>query len=359
MAVRALVVDDSAFFRKRIIEILKSDSEIEVVGGACNGREAVEMAARLKPDVITMDIEMPVMDGISAVREIMSRTPIPVLMFSSLTHEGARATLDALDAGAMDFLPKKFEDIAANREEAIAQFRMRVRTLGRRRANGHPAGVSLPRAAEQPVPASHFAAKATARPAALHLADFKLLAIGASTGGPVALQKILTQLPANLPVPVVVVQHMPASFTSTFAERLDQICKIHVKEAEDGEELKPATAYVAPGGKQILIQRHASGRSCLLVRESEVHLNYKPCVDVTFASIANGYRNDVLAIVLTGMGADGCEGARRMKAHGAQIWAQDEASCVVYGMPQAVVNAGLADQIMSIDDIARTLAQSA
>jgi two-component system chemotaxis response regulator CheB len=354
MPVRALVVDDSAFFRKRIMEILKSDADIEVVGGASNGREAVDMTARLKPDVITMDIEMPVMDGISAVREIMARNPTPILMFSTLTHDGARATLDALDAGAMDFMPKKFEDIAANREDAIAQFRSRVRALGRRRTNGGAATRPAPQRETAP---AQVVPRAAVRPAALRIADYKLLAIGASTGGPVALQKILTQLPQGFPVPVVITQHMPASFTSTFAERLNQICKVKVKEAEDGEELKPATAYIAPGGKQMLIQRGV-GRATLSVRESDPNLTYKPCVDVTFASIASGYRNEVLAIVLTGMGADGCEGARRIKAQGAQVWAQDEASCVVYGMPQAVVNAGLADQIMSINDIARTLAQS-
>ena len=349
MAVRALVVDDSAFFRKRIIEILKSDGEIEVVGGASNGREAIELAARLKPDVITMDIEMPIMDGISAVREIMRTRPTPVLMFSSLTHEGARATLDALDAGAMDFLPKKFEDIAANREEAISQFRLRVRTLGHRR----PSATPLARVVggySQPAP------KAPARAASVHLSDYRLLAIGASTGGPVALQKVLTTLPARFPLPVLVVQHMPGTFTHTFADRLDQICRLKVKEAQNGDEIRPGVVYIAPGGKQMLVQGNNPHHQ-ILIKESEPNLNYKPCVDVTFASIAGCYRDDVLAVVLTGMGADGCKGAGRLKQGGATIWAQDEASCVVYGMPQAVVNAGLADQILPIDDIGKLLAQ--
>jgi two-component system chemotaxis response regulator CheB len=353
MPVRALVVDDSAFFRKRIMEILRADAEIEVVGGAANGREAVDMAARLKPDVITMDIEMPVMDGISAVREIMSKSPIPVLMFSSLTHEGARATLDALDAGAMDFLPKKFEDIAANRDDAISQFRQRVRALGRRRAVARPAALRVAGGGGGTV----VAGRVTSRLPQVRLADYNLLIIGASTGGPVALQTILSKIPANFPLPIVIVQHMPATFTGTFAQRLNDLCRIKVKEAEDGDELKPATAYVAPGGRQLTLQRNV-GRARILVRDSDPSMFYKPCVDLAFESVAGAYRNDVLAIVLTGMGADGCEGAKKMKRNGVTVWAQDEASCVVYGMPAAIVNARLADQVLSVDDIARVLGQS-
>lgn len=357
MTVRVLVVDDSAFFRKRIMEILKADAEVEVVGGAANGREAVDMVARLKPDVVTMDIEMPVMDGISAVREIMGKSPTPVLMFSSLTHEGARATLDALDAGAMDFLPKKFEDIASNREEAIAQFRQRVRLLGRRRG----AAVARPalKVAGAGGAAGFAAASAPARQAsrpAPRLSDYQLLIIGSSTGGPVALQKILARLPENFPLPVVVVQHMPATFTSTFAQRLNDLCRISVKEAEDGDELRAGCAYIAPGGRQLIIQKNV-GRARTVVRDSDPGMFYKPCVDLAFESVAAAYRSDVLAIVLTGMGADGCEGARKLKRNGAAIWAQDEASCVVYGMPAAIVNAGLADHVLSVDDIARVLSQ--
>jgi two-component system chemotaxis response regulator CheB len=356
MAVRVLVVDDSAFFRKRIMEILKADVEVEVVGGAANGREAVDMVTELKPDVVTMDIEMPVMDGISAVREIMSKSPTPVLMFSSLTHEGAKATLDALDAGAMDFLPKKFEDIASNRDEAISQFRQRVRLLGRRRA----AAVARPALKVAGGGGAGFvAASGSTRPSARpnpRLSDYQLLIIGASTGGPVALQKILSRLPANFPLPVVVVQHMPATFTATFAQRLNDLCKLNVKEAEDGDELKAGCAYIAPGGRQLTIQRNV-GRARIVVRDSNPSMFYKPCVDLAFDSVAAAYRNDVLAIVLTGMGADGCEGARKLKRNGAAIWAQDEASCVVYGMPAAIVNAGLADHVLSVDDIARVLSQ--
>lgn len=349
MPVRALVVDDSAFFRKRIMEILKADAEIEVVGGAANGREAVELAVSLKPDVITMDIEMPVMDGISAVREIMRKAPVPVLMFSSLTHEGAKATLDALDAGAMDFLPKKFEDIATNRDEAISQFRQRVRTLGRRRARARPV---LQAAVGSGIVATP--SRATPRPSSLRLQDYQLMAIGSSTGGPIALQTILSTVSVNFPLPILIVQHMPPAFTTTFAQRLNDLCKIGVKEAEDGDELKPAMAYIAPGGRQLTVQRNA-GRTRVVVRDSEPSQFYKPCVDIAFDSIAGCYRNDVLAMVLTGMGADGCEGARKLKRNGATIWAQDEASCVVYGMPAAIVNAGLADQVLSVEEIARLL----
>lgn len=340
--VRALVVDDSAFFRRRLVEILNADPGIEVIDTAGNGEEAVAKVRSLKPDVVTMDIEMPVMDGISAVRAIMRSCPTPVLMFSSLTHEGATATLDALDAGAMDFLPKRFQDIASRQEDALRLLCQRVQALGRRRVNGrilHAQAPAMQSAGLRPAPSQSLPAERC-----------KLVAIGASTGGPVALQSVLTGLPGDFPVPVLVVQHMPPTFTRTFAERLDQTCRIRVKEAEDGDPLEPATAYIAPGSKQMLLHR-AGGQLKLRIIDGDASLIFRPCVDVTFRSIASQFGGDVLAIILTGMGADGREGVRELKRLGARVWAQDEASCVVYGMPQAVVNAGLADRVMAVSEI--------
>lgn len=381
MAVKVLVVDDSGFFRRRVSEILSSDPTIQVVGTATNGKEAIEQALALKPDVITMDYEMPMMDGITAVRHIMQRCPTPVLMFSSLTHEGARVTLDALDAGAVDFLPKNFEDISRNPEKVKQMLCEKVHSISRsnRRFSGYasapaptptpaasPAavaprsasvapGLSRPAPAPAPVrsagPASHHAAPTSAAP---KRKAYKLVAIGTSTGGPVALQRVLTQLPANFPAPIVLIQHMPAAFTKAFAERLDKLCRISVKEAEDGDILRPGLALLAPGGKQMMVD----GRGAVKILPGDERLNYKPCVDITFGSAAKSYSDKVLAVVLTGMGADGREGARLLKQSGSQVWAQDEASCVIYGMPMAIVKAELADAVYSLDDIGRHLVEA-
>ena len=373
MAVKVLVVDDSGFFRRRVSEILASDPSIQVVGTATNGREAIDQAQALKPDVITMDYEMPMMDGITAVRHIMQRCPTPVLMFSSLTHEGARVTLDALDAGAVDYLPKNFEDISRNPEKVKQMLCEKVHTLSRsnRRLGSYSAPAPAPVAAPSAAPAAAGTRSASAlAPAprtppvrstsaaasaqAPRRKAYKLLAIGTSTGGPVALQRVLTQLPAHFPAPIVLVQHMPAAFTKAFAERLDKLCRITVKEAEDGDILRPGLALLAPGGKQMMID----GRGAVKILPGDERLNYKPCVDITFGSAAKSYGDKVLAVVLTGMGADGREGARLLKQGGSQVWAQDEASCVIYGMPMAIVKANLADAVYSLDDIGRHLVEA-
>ncbi|MBA6114592.1 chemotaxis response regulator protein-glutamate methylesterase [Pseudomonas putida] len=372
MAVKVLVVDDSGFFRRRVSEILSADPTIQVVGTATNGKEAIDQALALKPDVITMDYEMPMMDGITAVRHIMQRCPTPVLMFSSLTHEGARVTLDALDAGAVDYLPKNFEDISRNPDKVKQLLCEKVHTISRsnRRFGGYastaPVAAPAP-ASTAPAPASSLASTAPARvaparsaaPAVAHAPapkrkPYKLVAIGTSTGGPVALQRVLTQLPANFPAPIVLIQHMPAAFTKAFAERLDKLCKINVKEAEDGDMLRPGLALLAPGGKQMMID----GRGTVKILPGDERLNYKPCVDITFGSAAKSYGDKVLSVVLTGMGADGREGARLLKQGGSTVWAQDEASCVIYGMPMAIVKANLADAVYSLDEIGKHLVEA-
>ena len=374
MVVKVLVVDDSGFFRRRVSEILSADPTIKVIGTATNGKEAIDQALALKPDVITMDYEMPMMDGITAVRHIMQRCPTPVLMFSSLTHEGARVTLDALDAGAVDFLPKNFEDISRNPDKVKQLLCEKVHTISRsnRRLSSYsaPPPVAAPApvsrvplgGASAPAPAptrtTPIASRAAPAPAAHSPAPkrkpYKLVAIGTSTGGPVALQRVLTQLPGNFPAPIVLVQHMPAAFTKAFAERLDKLCRISVKEAEDGDTLRPGLALLAPGGKQMMID----GRGTVRILPGDERLNYKPSVDITFGSAAKTYGDKVLAVVLTGMGADGREGARLLKQGGSQVWAQDEASCVIYGMPMAIVKANLADAVYSLDDMGRHLVEA-
>lgn len=369
MAIKVLVVDDSSFFRRRVSEIINSDSRLEVIDVAVNGKEAVEKAKSLKPDVITMDIEMPVMDGISAVREIMKACPTPTLMFSSLTHDGAKATLDALDAGALDFLPKKFEDIARNRDEAVSLLQKRIAEIARKKSfmrrpvlsSQSTSTVESRTATTRTATSALTASPVKAAPAAPIAQRFKatgkkyqLTAIGTSTGGPVALQKILTAIPANYPHPIILVQHMPATFTAAFAARLNNLCKIQVKEAEDGDVLKPGCAYLAPGGLQMMVDGRP-GASRLKILDGGERMNYKPCVDVTFGSAAKVYGDKVLSMILTGMGADGREGCRMLKAGGATIWSQDEQSCVVYGMPQAVDKAGLSSESLPLDRIAERM----
>lgn len=356
MPYKVLVVDDSTFFRRRVREILNQDPLLEVVGEAKNGREALDMVRDLDPDVVTMDVEMPVLDGISAVKQIMINQPVPIIMFSSLTYEGAQATLDALDAGALDFLPKKFEDIARDRKEVVELLQSRVRALGLRKG-------SIKRFRKIPelakIPGKTRATRTFIRSSSLHspvtsrTKRYRILAIGTSTGGPVALQTILTQIPVTFPYPIILVQHMPGTFTTAFAERLNHMCQIKVKEGINGELMRPGTAYLAPGGKQMIVEGSASNAR-ISVSDSTVleNLTYKPSVDLTFTSLAKVFGGDVLGIILTGMGADGREGCRNLKALGARIWAQDEQSCVVYGMPQAIAKANIADRSISLPEIA-------
>jgi two-component system chemotaxis response regulator CheB len=382
MAASVLIVDDSAFFRKRLCEILASVSEIEVVGTASNGKEAVEQAAKLKPDVITMDYEMPVMDGITAIKLIMKDNPCPILMFSSLTYEGARVTLDALEAGAVDFLPKNFEDISRDATKMQDVLKSRILSIARKSSRSSVSSSPAKGAATKPLAsppettAARTAARPTVQPAAIRQASsaetsaparssarsksaslshpVDLLLIGTSTGGPVALQKIITKLPSSFPVPILLIQHMPATFTPAFAERLNSLSSISVKQAEEGDQLSPGCAYLAPGGMQMLVGKRG-GRASLSVIDSDPRLTYKPSVDVTFGSASKAFPGRILSIVLTGMGADGKEGCRMLKAGGSTVWTQTENSCVVYGMPMAVDKAGYSDQSLHIDEIADQL----
>ena len=374
MTIKLLVVDDSGFFQRRIAEILKNDPDIKIVGFANNGREAIEKTRSLTPDVITMDYEMPVMDGITALRNIMSERPTPVLMFSSLSYEGARVTLNALEAGAVDFLPKNFEDLQKGGERVRAILSEKIKSVAREFNRGAAASSAAPTsfapaaapASAAPKPAAPIppvvkpaATTAPAKPAVMPsvpavngraLGSVDIVVIGTSTGGPVALQKLLMGLPANFPKPIVLVQHMPGTFTAAFAERLNNMCALHIKQAEDNDVLKPGTALLAPGGMQLMIDK---GRVHII--PGDARLTYKPSVDMAFASAAKHYPGKTLGIVLTGMGSDGKEGARLLKETGAYIWAQDEATSVIYGMPMAVAKASLTDAILPLQDFAPRL----
>lgn len=372
MPFRVLVVDDSNFFQHRLKDIINEHPELKVVGIASNGREAIDKAAELKPDIITMDFEMPVMDGVTAIKHIMSNRRVPILMFSSLTYEGAKITLDALAAGALDFIPKDFAEVSRNSEALKKKLHERLITLagsGSRpvpsaaftsvpsSTSGIPSINSSFKPLSTPAPLPRVASVVTDEPVRASSASDsyrlknkpKLLVIGASTGGPVALAEVLMALPANFPLPIVLVQHMPENFTKAFAERLNKQCHIRVREAVDGDQLQPGLALLAPGGKQLMLDKRNGGSVRVLPDDERV--NYKPSLDITFGSAANNYADKVLGVVLTGMGSDGCNGARLLKEAGSSLWSQDEASCVIYGMPMAVARAGLTDKVLSLKDI--------
>ena len=339
MPYKVLIVDDSHFFQQRLKQIIDEHPDLKVVGVAANGQQAIDMDAELKPDIISMDYEMPQVDGVTAVRTILARRKVPIVMFSSMTYEGAAITLQALEAGAVDFIPKNFAEVS--RDSTILKNRLHEKLITFARASKPKPQLSIhPRVDSRPPPIKSASQKFAA-------GEIKLVAIGASTGGPVALTDIIARLPENFPIPVVIAQHMPENFTKVFAERLNRQSKLYVKEAESGEKLEVGKVLIIPGGMQLLFDR--GGQSVRIIAGDE-RVNYKPSVDIMFASAANIFGSKVLGIVLTGMGADGCEGARLIKQNGGKIWAQDEGSSVIYGMPAAVASAGLTDAILAIED---------
>lgn len=384
MVIKVLIVDDSVFVCKLIKRILDEEPGFLVVGVAHNGQDAVVKAALLAPDVITMDVEMPVMDGIEAVKRIMTKTPTPILMFSSMTHIGAKATLDALSAGAIDFLPKQLGEIDGNLEKAKRCLRQRIRLV----ASTAPAvlrqfsspsqasvvqqhfsssyGSAVPATATlqhkiRPYPSAAIPRHALQPSDAItskrySLSRIRLLVVVASTGGPVALQKILSQLPVSCPVPVIVIQHMPSNFTHSFAERLNGLCSIQVKEAQQGDVLEAGVALLAPGGLQMEIKTIAGQYRVELRAKSAVDI-YAPCADITLTSVAQHFGASSLSVILTGMGSDGKMGAVKLKQAGSMVWAQNEESCTIYGMPRAIIEAKLADKILALDDIATEFAK--
>lgn len=358
--IKVLVVDDSAFMRKALSMMLESDPGIKVIGTARDGEEGIEKVRTLKPDLVTMDIEMPRMDGLAALRVIMKTCPLPVMMISSLTTDGASATLDALEMGAVDFIPKQLSyvslDIVKIREELLAKIkdiarRKNVLMACARRANF--ARLSDTRTKSSSTRPSRTVVSPSLPIKALrkrkHLVG--LIAIGSSTGGPPALQNIIPRLPRNLPVAIVIAQHMPATFTTSLAERLNRLSELSVKEAADGDRIEPGTVLLAPGGRQMTIKRSSQGAH-IVIGDQPADTLYKPCVDVMMNSVVDAYGGSTMGVILTGMGSNGVVGLKNVKAKNGVIIAQNEETCVVYGMPRAVVEAGVADHIVPIEIVA-------
>jgi len=361
--IKVVVVDDSAFMRKAISTMLAKDPEIDVVATARDGVEGLELIRKHNPDVVTLDIEMPRMDGLTTLRHIMMEMPRPVLMVSSLTNEGAEATLKALELGAVDFIPKQLSKVSLDIVKIEASLISKVKIVASRKLmHTRPRAASIARPTA-PV-TTPLAARAIARPASNGTtaamvtpngsAKRDVVVIGVSTGGPPAVQKVLSALPADFPASIIIAQHMPQAFTGPFAKRLDGLCKISVKEAEPGDRLKPGCAFIAPGGKHLLLKQMVS-RVDLEISAEPVSALYKPSANVLITSAAEAVGRRALGVILTGMGNDGMEGIRALKLKGGRALAQSDASCVVYGMPKAIVDAGLSDEIVDIDEMAQAI----
>jgi two-component system chemotaxis response regulator CheB len=355
--IAVVVVDDSAFMRRAIQKMLEKEPEIRVVGAAASGEEGIAMVERLHPDVITMDVEMPGIGGLEAARAIVARRGPPIIMVSALTRDGAETTLRALEAGAVDFIPKPdsalIDIVNVQRElvEKVKHFGSRGAYLRAMRETTRIARAAIDAAAAR-VPAP----PPPRPPARTTGAVFTCIAIGTSTGGPVALSQILPKLPAGFPIPIVVVQHMPPGFTRPLAERLDATSKIDVVEGVDGMPLAPGMAIIAPAGKELRLRRGSGGVRVVLDDGPRASLHV-PSVDVMASSVADVFGAGSLGVILTGMGHDGVAGLKVIKARGGFVLGQDEATCVVYGMPRAAAVAGLVDRVVPLHAVPRALCE--
>jgi len=339
--IRVLIVDDSPFIRKALLRIFESEPSIAVVGVARNGKEAIKKAIELEPDVITLDIMMPEMDGIETLKIMMETKPTPVLMLSQYTHEGAELTLNALELGAMDFVDKSttgLMDFSGLAKEIISKV---MAITGQK-----PLMIASPSMALQEYKGSGI---------------IDTVAIGASTGGPPALQMLLPKFPKGISFGVLIVQHMPHGFTGPLAKRLDTMCQIHVKEAEEGDAIEPGLALVAPSGLHMKVKKVKSSKFKVksegLVKLDVEPLNstHRPSVDVLFQSVAENYGSRAMGVILTGMGSDGVKGMRLIKEQGGITLAQDEATSTIFGMPKVAIESGIVDKVAPITSMAEEI----
>ncbi len=336
-SVRVLVVDDSALMRKLIPQMLASDDSIEVVGTAMDGNFCLKKIDELKPNVVTLDLEMPGMNGIDTLKEIMRRHPVPVIVFSSHSIEGASVTMKALGLGAFDFVPKP-KDASAHMAETSKELIAKVKAA---------AECKLKPRLPHGLPPRPEKVSTTGSPT-------RVIAIGVSTGGPQALEYLLSQLPGDFPGSIVVVQHMPEGFTDMFARRLDELSALRVKEAQSGDVLHPGRVLICPGSRHLRVKRLPMGDVAVLTDDGRVN-GHRPSVDVLFRSIAEEYKSQAVAVLMTGMGDDGAEGLGAVKKEGGMTIAQSEESCVVYGMPKAAIERGYAIRVVSLEVMGATL----
>jgi two-component system, chemotaxis family, protein-glutamate methylesterase/glutaminase len=350
--IRVLIVDDSAIVRRVLTDVLRAEPDFEVVGQAINGREALDKLDALAPDIVTLDVEMPEMDGLATLAAIRRRKPrLPVIMLSTLTERGATTTLEALALGASDYAakPTSAKDVNEARAELKQSVVEKIRALCRRPLRG---ATSAPANAAAPKPAPVPRLASTWRPAAPRAIE--AVFIGTSTGGPNALATVLARIPAEFPVPILIVQHMPPFFTRVLAERLDGLSGLAVREAREGDVPHAGGAWLAPGGKHMIVGRRGT-ELCLRLDDGPPVQSCKPAVDVTMRSLVAALGGRSLGVILTGMGCDGLDGSRALRQAGGDVIAQDEATSVVWGMPGAVVDAGLASGVVAIDDVADVL----
>lgn len=325
--IRVLVVDDSIFMRRIIVDAISQQPDMEVCGTASNGREAIQKAEALKPQVVTMDIEMPIMNGIQALRELMQKNPLPIIMFSTLTKNGAEATVAALEMGATDFICKPDALTGETLDQALAEIISKIRTSAKIRC--------------RPVLARRDAPKLAS------VSSQKTLVIASSTGGPKALITLFESLPKSLQVPCLIVQHMPAGFTKSLADRLNRLGAFEVREAAQDDQLRPGLALLAPGGKHMTL---ANANRITLVDGPERN-GVKPCADYLFESAAKHLGSKTVGVILTGMGRDGTQGAGELKRVGATVLGESQQTCVVYGMPKSAKEAGFIDGEFAIDEM--------
>ena len=346
--IQVLVVDDSAFMRTALSRMLASDPEICVAGTAASGIEALQKIVTLDPDVVTLDVQMPGLDGMETLRGIMADFPRPVIMVSSVTVKDAETTFSALGAGAFDYVPKQLSSTSLNivhiREDLISKIKAAAES---RRRSKEP--VVLPRKPPRAVALS-VRESPTVVPA--------IVALGISTGGPKALQEILPTLPTDFSVPIVVVQHMPPGFTAPFAHRLDTLCRASVCEASHGEIVRPGVIYIAPGGRQLTVDRSPSSRITICLAEKQENQLHVPSVDITMQSVASAFRSQAMGVIMTGMGSDGAQGMSAIHRAGGFTVGQDEASCAVYGMPRVCAEMGVLDRVVPLSQITHEILQA-
>ncbi|MEK5184400.1 protein-glutamate methylesterase/protein-glutamine glutaminase [Solibacillus sp. FSL W7-1324] len=367
---KLLVVDDSAFMRKLISDFFSDHPNIEVIGAARNGKDAIKKIEQLKPDVVTMDVEMPEMNGMEALKEIMQKCPLPVIMLSSTTKRGAENTLMAMEYGAVDFVAKPSGSISLDLHKIKDELVRKVEgaskvTVSKLRKpfnkstiasqvphhllnNEEPKLKSMTKPNVQiDVPIKKTEWSKTSK---------KIILIGTSTGGPRALQEVITKIPANVAAPILIVQHMPAGFTKSLAARLDQLSEIHVKEAEQGDLLQKGTAYIAPGGYHLKLRKVGSSFAVVLDDHEPPRAGHRPSVDVMFEEVSQYSEFDKIAVIMTGMGYDGSKGLVSLKKTGnVMAIAESAETCIVYGMPKAAVETQLVDEVADVDDIAKTI----